>query len=284
MKTTVSSPAMRTILPSLLIAAILYTGCNQTEVQCHWATSPLQVDGQMEDWTNLPKTYFEDLGASLGISNDTHNLYILFRFQNRQWLPLLHQNGLTIWLDKTAEKKKDFGIRYFAKLPLDSTRIRQTQNPQWSGPASRRPPNMQQIEQRAVEEIIILNDDLQLNSIPPDGSYGINASFGIIEGISTYELSVPLPKTDPLKYAIGTQPGQKISLGVEIAAVEPGGLDQMPGGRSGGMPPSGGIPPGGKIGPGMGGGKPPTPQMPKGEKLWVKTTLAKPPAQELTGK
>jgi hypothetical protein len=256
-----------------LLALILIIGCKGERIDSHWTNKPIEVDGLISDWTDLPKRYFEKVGASVGLSNDADNLYILFRFNNHEWLPLLSQGGLTLWLDPLAKKREDFGIRYFAILPTDTARFRNMPE---------RPPvqtsgkrlNMPKIQKRVMEEVIVLNEGKQLNSVPPNGSFGIAASKGNEDGIYTYELSISLADEDPLKYAIGTAPGQEISLGFEIAGMSGGDSPPMQGDR-GGM--SGRMPPGsGKNGHRM-GQRPLMPSMPEGVKFWVKTTLAENP-------
>jgi len=286
------SPRVVWLLPAVLVALMACTGCKSEDVECPWTYEPIKIDGQVSDWTNLPKIYFKKYGASIGVCNDANNLYLLFRFNNHEWLPLLSNGGFTIWLDKTAKNKKDFGIRYFGKLPIDSSLIGRMHNRPLSGSESGSRRNLPPRPERTREEIIVLNDKNQLNSIPPDGSYGVFACVGNESGIFSYEFSIPLPNTDPLKYAIGAEPGHKINLGFEITGMERGDFESprgerggSMGGGGGGMPPGGGMgpgggmPPGGGRGPGMGGGPGPMEQMAKGEKIWVKTTLALPPTQ-----
>ena len=262
-----------------LISLILIIGCKGEKLDCQWTNQPIEVDGLMTDWADLPKMYFEKVGASVGLSNDVDNLYIVFRFNNHKWLPLLSRSGLTIWLDPLAKKKQDFGIRYFAILPVNSTPIEKMRE-QPSEKTSGQRPNLPQMHRRAVEEIIVFSDGKQLNSIPPNGSYGIAACTGNEGGIYTYELSIPLPDDDPLKYAIGANPGQDISIGFEITGMVRSDFQQMrssKGGMSGRMPPGGGKGAGGGRGGGMGGQIPTMHQMPQGEKFWIKTTLTQKP-------
>jgi hypothetical protein len=282
-------PSVKKILPVTLVTLTMFTGCKSENLECPWTKEPIKIDGQAADWTNLPKLYFKDYGASIGVCNDADNLYVLFRFNNHQWLPLLRNGGLTIWLDKTAKDKKDFGIRYFGKLPFDSTQISRWHHRRpgmESNPEGNMPPRLE----RTIEEIIVLNGKNQINSISPDGSYGVYASIGQEEGIFSYEFAIPIRNLDPLKYNIGSEPGRKVSLGFEITGMDRGDFESprgergdAMGGGGGGMPPEGGMPPGGGMGPsggmgpGMGRRQGPMTPMTEGEKIWVKTTLTLPP-------
>lgn len=96
-----------------LLSSTLLAGCKTQEVQTHWSATPVKIDGEMNDWANTPKVYFEDSGLQLGLRNDGENLYILFRFNNEAWARAIRRGGLTLWFDNSGKKKKDFGVRYY---------------------------------------------------------------------------------------------------------------------------------------------------------------------------
>ena len=107
--TTLSAKAL--LLLTLACSTVL-AGCKAFEVQTNWSAAPVQVDGETTEWSSIPTTYFEDIGVQLGLCNDSENLYILFRFGNQTWARAIRMGGVTLWLDNSGKKKKDFGIRY----------------------------------------------------------------------------------------------------------------------------------------------------------------------------
>lgn len=273
----------------LLFSPILLSGCKgQKEVETHWLTKPVQIDGQMTDWTGLPTTYFEDSAVQLGLCNDSDRLYILFRFSNQTWARMIRMSGLTLWLDNSGEKKKAFGVRY-----TGGSSFSELQNPGMAGEGGfwdrLTPEQKERLEQRAVKAdqiTIVGTKDKPEVALPADGSRGPAVAFADLKGIYTYEFSIPLQKSDLATYGINSQTGQAVSLGLEWGLSdedrkrmmeEMGGRGGMgPGGGMGGGPPVGGM--GGRGrggGPGGPGGMSP-PQMPKKQEIWVKTVLALP--------
>jgi hypothetical protein len=299
----------RNLLPVLVISVVLSTGCNSNKIQSHWPKQPIQVDGQATDWEGLPKYYFEDCGVSLGVSNDADNAYLLFRFSNPKWLMSIAKRGVTVWLDGTAKKKKNFGIRYAGRIPLDSTMA--SAGAFGTNLSEEQQQRVRAMQAETTDQIIVFDakEGIEI-SVPPDGMRGPSACLGSADGVFAYEFAIPLETSNRAQYAIGARPGQKIYVGLEFGAMDKEELqksrEQMKEcqargggtGRGGGLgPPSGmqppnGMGPGGGMGRGGGMGPPggtgrgggnPEDQMKKmmeGEKIWVKTYLALPPSEK----
>jgi hypothetical protein len=259
---------------------ILIGGCKNTQVQSHWSAEPVKVDGEMTEWPSGSTVYFEDSGVQLGLRNDSQNLYILFRFGNQAWARAIRMGGLTLWLDDSGKKNKDFGIRY-AGGPSPSE-MQKMEMPNRGGFLDSLTPEQQQrlidMQTAAAHQIIVINkkSDQEI-TISADGSSGPSVSFGSPQGTYTYEFSIPLQKSDVSHYGIGAQSGQAICLGLEWGGISDGDRQRMMHKGSGGME---GGPPGGmrggregrhRGGPGM--------QPTEKQEIWVKTQLASPPAE-----
>jgi hypothetical protein len=250
--------------------------CKNTEVQTHWSAEPVKVDGEMTEWPSGSTVYFEDSGVQLGLRNDNQNLYILFRFSNQAWARAIRRGGLTLWLDDSGKKNKDFGIRYTGGPSLSEL---QKMRPSGEGGFrdSLTPEQQQRLaemEKATADQFTIINKkgDQEI-TLPADGSKGPAGSFASPQGTYTYEFSIPLKKSDVFDYGIGAQPGQTICLGLEWGGMsdrqrtmhEGGGMGRGPYGGGGGMRPGrGGMPRSGM-------------QPPEKQELWVKTQLASPP-------
>lgn len=238
------------------------------------------VDGEMTDWPGGSTAYFEDLSLQLGLRNDNQNLYVLFRFNNQAWAQAIRIGGVTLWLDSSGKKKKDFGIRYTGG-PLPSI-------PQMEGTSDRggfkeamTPEQQQRLSkmEKAMADRITLIDkkNNQEISLRPDGSDGVSVCYASPQGIYTYEFSIPLKRGSAFDCGMGAIPGQTVSLGFEWGGMNKEDRQKIME-RMGGEPPSGGMgggPPGG-----MGGGRRPgggsRPQAAEKQELWVKTRLALP--------
>jgi hypothetical protein len=272
---------------------ILLAGCKKTqEVQTHWSAGPVKVDGEITEWNDIPTNYFEESGVGLGLCNDTEKLYILFRFNNAQWAQAIRMSGLTLWLDNSGKKKKDFGIRYTGGPSLpDQEKLG---GPSGGFQESLTPEQQQRLaemEREMADKITFIDKKgNRETTLGTDGSGGPAVCFDSLGGIYAYEISIPLQKGDAFDCAIGAKPGQTVCLGLEWGGM--GDRQRMRQGMGGGMgPPPGGGPPGGgggmpPGGGGMGGGPPgggkggSGMQQPEKQEVWVKTKLASPPAEQ----
>ncbi|UCE19852.1 MAG: hypothetical protein JSV84_05795 [Gemmatimonadota bacterium] len=277
-----SSPKVFLLLTMTLPALIV--GCKgQQEVEMHWSAHSIQVDGRMTDWTAIPTMFFEERAVQLGLANDSEKLHILFRFGNEMWARFIRMGGLTLWVDNSGEKKKAFGLRYTGGPPLPEG---QGQGMGGEGGfldrlTEEQKERLRQREIKTDQITVVTKDSDSIDTLPIDGSRGPAVSFADLQGIYTYEFSIPLQKSDPTTYGIDAQPGQALGLGLEWGLSDEDRKRMMEemrgGGMRGGM---GGGRPGGVRG-GMGGGwggmgNMPRPQMPGKHEIWVKTVLASP--------
>jgi len=272
----------KALLLLTLAGVILLAGCKNKEVKTHWSAEPVQVDGEMTEWTSGSTVYFEDPGVQLGLRNDNQNLYILFRFSNQAWARAIRMGGVTLWLDDSGKKKKDFGIRYTGGLSLSE--LQKMRPSSKGGFEETLTPEQQQrlveMEETASDQITIIDKkSSQEKTVRADGSGGPAVCFASPQGTYTYEFSIPLKKGDVFGCGIGAEPGQVICLGLEWGGMGKENrqrmMDRMGSGPPGGM--GGGRGGGGRGG--MGGGRGgPRMQPPEEQELWVKTQLASPPA------
>ncbi len=277
----------------LLIGLSLTVGCsnNTRGMESYWTPESIEVDGQLDDWADKPKTYFKDEEVSVGLLNNAENLYILFSFRNDMWARLIRMNGVTIWFDKKGEKNKDFGIRY--KGGPDLAEMREGRGvPMENLPQEQRERFK---EMQGQESQMTIIDKGKHTITTPRGSYGVAVSSSISHGVYTYEFSIPTKEREEKYYSINTGPGQTISVGFEwgLSKGELQGMREemggerergdMGGGPMGGGPMGGGMsPPSGERMPGGGGGmKPPSGgrQLPEKKEIWVKVLLASSPEE-----
>jgi hypothetical protein len=276
--------AAKALLSSALLGFILITGCNTQEVQTYWSAAPVKVDGEMTEWPSGSTAYFEDLGVQLGLRNDDQNLYLLFRFNNQNWARAIRMGGMTLWLNNSGKKKKDFGIRYTGGPSLSDQKMLGTSDR--GGFRQAMTPEQQQrfleMEQDTVGQITVVDKKSnQEMTMRADGSGGMVVSFSSSQDIYTYEFSIPLHKGDVFDCGIGAEPGQAISLGVEWGGMSKEDREKMREGMGGGPPGGGSGPPPGGMGGGPPGGKGGGRGMQPTEKqeLWVKTQLALPSSE-----
>lgn len=281
-------PAILLSLPIILSLAI--SGCKTEQIQCHWPSQPIIIDGQMTEWEDRANIYFEENGVLLGLRNDDENLYILFRFRDRSWLRAIRMTGLTIWLDGQGNKDKTFGIRYNG-IPLPDDSSFTGVGGQNINTANMPPGMMERMAERLRDmpvQLTVIDENrwYEPMAVPEDGSRGPAVAFSDARGFYTYEFSIPLAESTDDTYGLNSAPGQIIGIGGEWGDMDMDDLkpsrgnmsggrgDGMGGGRGGGMGGGKGGGMGGRPG-GMGGNRL---EMPEKQEFWLKTELAVSPA------
>jgi len=253
------------------------------KIASHWAgDNPLKVDGDGRDWENYPVKYFRDQEVSVGLANDSANLYVLMRFRDAKWMRTIRMTGLNLYFDNKGGKKKRFTLTYRggpdpSQLKgLDSMDMGPGGRGEMSDEMKSRMEERMK-ERKGQEFVCAIDDQIYDKPIPSDGSEGPRAAAVYEEGFFTYEFSVPLKEYVVRFYGIDAQPDGAVGIGLSWGDMSelkqemrgegsPGGM--MGGGRGGGM--GGGPPGGGMGGPPGGAGR----ELPKKQEIWIKSTLA----------
>lgn len=269
----------------ILLCGLFLIGCKKEILQSGWPTEKMTTDGSAHDWSNLKSfKLFNEIGVVAGVSNDSTDLRILFRFKNSQWARAIVMNGLTIWIDPSDGKKKKFGMRYaggpnLSELPNFGERMGRFGESMTDEQKDRFESRQKRRGDRI--EIIDKNRDTVL-FIPRDGSKGPAVAYASDKGIYTYEFSIPMGSPVGEYYAIETAPGRAISIGIEwggMSKEDRKAMEEMRKERAGG----GGGRRGGFGGGGRGGGGSRSGGMGRGgmeaQEYWLKVVLAKAPVR-----
>ncbi len=231
------------LIVTTLAGVSLFISCKPPEIPCSWCPDPILIDGQRDEWRNIPFSYFEKENIVLAMCNDSNNLYIMYSFNDPRWARIITISGLTLWLDAGGKKNKDFGIRFYGgpipdSLVLSGDRFFEMMPSE----------QMDKRRNRGSELTIIDKKQNQEYTVPINGSSGPSVGFGTFNDIFTYEFAIPLENKDSAQTGIKAGPRDKIALGAEW-----GGFDRKDMRNKMGRPPGDGIMIGGRGG-GMGGG------------------------------
>ncbi len=299
--TSIKSFAWYTItLFSLIVLLASFLWGKNVEVASQKAAQGIKVDGQISDWPENAMTFLEEQQATVGLCNDSANIYVLVCSRKADWARTVKMTGLRVYLDAKGTQKKDFSIKFtggptreqiMAAGGEKDTARRREMPPEMQGKTN------QQRKEPASKFICVQKDVISEKEIPVDGTEGPAVAFGVDKGFFIYEFSVPLKESGVRSYGLGVTPGKKIGLGLLWGEMDksnmPEGMGggEGPGGGQGGGPDGGsggGMPPGGGRGGGMGGpggggpgggqGGPPGGgrggfEMPKKQEVWMKVQL-----------
>jgi hypothetical protein len=270
--------------------------CKDATVAAQWTQQIVTFSGQRSDWPNGSIGSLEGKEASLGLSNDSQNVYVMLFFRNEQWARMIKSTGLTLWLDPQGKKKKQFMVKLVGGPSWEDLMKASGRDP--AKQQDRMPPGMDyKMKEKQGSDTTFTcfqKDYIIEKPIPLNGQEGPAAVFATDKGFFIYEFSVPLKESSVLYYGLGARPGQNISLGLIWGEMDQehmrgkgegseggmgGGMGGGPGGgggMGGGMGgPGGGMGPGGGPGGQRGGGF----KMPEKQEVWLKVQLAVPESE-----
>ncbi len=73
------------------------------------------LDGDDSDWNPTPSIYLEESLRAVSIAHDRENLFIMFRFADRDLARIIMRRGVILWFNgdgKAKTKDEDFAVRY----------------------------------------------------------------------------------------------------------------------------------------------------------------------------
>ena len=94
---------LKSVSISILLAILIISGCKKMELPSAWTTTPIVIDGNIDDWGDKPTTYFEGQDMMAAICNDSTNLYLHFRTRNFMTASLIRKTGITIYIDNQGK-------------------------------------------------------------------------------------------------------------------------------------------------------------------------------------
>ncbi len=274
------SIAIKAFVLSLLVVVSPLTTWATHKVESHTRIDEITVDGDIEDWENVPTLYLEESLRVVALSHDDTSLYVMFRFGDSRLAESLMRRGVILWVNGDGKKKNKndaFGVRYAGSQQIadglqnqgsasghEFRANRSSDGEEW------RPPQDLMAMRAEPGELVVIRDGVKDVITDTDPSR-FHAASTQIDGVYAYELRLPIdeiggrvaetPTSEPRELAIGIQIGGLTEAEKELMQTamqekrnSMGGSGGM-GGRSsggGGGRSSGGM--GGKGGMGGSGG------------------------------
>jgi hypothetical protein len=193
---------------------------------------------------------------------------------------------MILWFNTEGGKNKTLGIKYPIGRPMMSPEEREKMRTDMeTAPQKKRP-----AAQALSNELEILQDSKVPIRTSINNLKGIQISLKRSTGLIVYEVKIPLQANPDLPFAIGTQQGSEIGIGIEIPKMSPtmnrasrsaggqsggmGGRGGSTGGRGGSMGGRGGSMGGGGMGGRSGGMTGQQARMQRGVKIWATVQLS----------
>jgi hypothetical protein len=256
---------LRHLIPvlALFVVPIVVAAAARPHFDSQRRDGAITVDAKFDDWYgNLQP--FADQPVSIQTLNDGEFLYLRLTASDPAARMQIMRQGMTVWFDPQGGTKKKLGIKYPV---VERGAGPDDERGGFGGRGGRgrrdRPEGAEETSTSPTDRVDILGpgkDDAR--SLTRDHLSGIDVAIRSEQGTLQYELRVPLAHTGDRPYAIDTQPGKTIGVGIETQKPQQrsfgegggggfGGGGGGMGGHGGGMGGRGG---GGRGGGGRGGG------------------------------
>lgn len=274
---------MKHSITPLLLVVILSAGAMASE-KTHFVSqlrdAAIVADGDFGDWYGNLQPFGEH-PVSLQALNDKDYLYLRLTASDAGTRMEIMRLGLTVWFDPSGGDKKKFGIRYPVVEHGSGPGEEDERGAGRHGSGRPRGGEEGMEPLHAADRVDILGpgkDDAR--SLTHQALSGVDVAVRMDQGILRYELKVPLVRSDEHPYAIGTEAGKTIGVGLETGKFEQphhegrgggGGFGGMGGGRGGAM---GGHGDGGGRGGGESRGEGRGFEPPKPLKAWATIAIA----------
>jgi hypothetical protein len=253
-------------------------GCEEQKLNSNWLDREIIIDAKSDDWLDT-LYYFESEMVSLGFFNDESHLYVCMLAEHPMLQAQVVGQGFTLWFDPVGGKEKVFGIKF--PIGMQGTREQMAFMRTQENELDR--DKMRKAFEKSLADLEVLGPRDVKKLIPVEEAKGIEVKVRNETGLFVYELRVPLKPDEEHPFAIGTDAGNAIGIGLEIPEIKRDEMRKEMQGRmggQGGMPPGGGRGGMGGMGGGMGrrGGQ--RPKMPNGLDVWATLQLSSNQNQE----
>lgn len=200
---------MKMSLAVLLLFTLFLPACKTLELNSRWRDTEVTIDGNASEWEGKLSS-LEDRDVRFGVVNDSRDLYFCLVTADRDLQRQIMRAGLTLWFDRKAGEDKTFGIRF--PLPQFTANEGERRERPFDRPPDStmefRPPLSSEVEVFGPEE-----HKSQHMTLMETG--GIDVRLGYTHNTLVYEAKIPLTDYGPTPFAIGTQPGSTIGIGIE---------------------------------------------------------------------
>jgi len=206
-----------------LVIILISLACKKQEITSQYIENEIMIDGVDSDWQNIPMQYIEKVGGTVGIANDSSNLYILFKFNDQNLARKIIQRGLVIWLDKS----KKTGVRYRGSFSIFQSLPKRSENEN----RSRQPRSFDRGRMENLGAIMLINHD-ERALIRGNHPGEPQAASDIVDGTYCYEFAIPIGDSEENPFALEVNKNNKSNLGFEIGYIDPQKREEMMSRRS----------------------------------------------------
>jgi hypothetical protein len=209
--------ASKTFWIIIAASAVIATATAKEKlVNSTWCATPLRIDGTNNDWQRATLTFEKKVQSDFAFMNDADYLYVLFIFNDPQYLSSIEQTGMTVYFNVAGKKKKDYGVRFLQNKISARQYIAMLEKREGTLSEAEKDRILSNPDYMIYDFELINKKAGEKAAKPPSDAkpaiYRIHQDKG--KKIA-FEMAVPLAKVAELAPGIGTEPGKIIKVGFE---------------------------------------------------------------------
>jgi hypothetical protein len=192
------------------------SAAEEPQATSQWLSSPLNIDGETDDWADVTLFKQEKMGIDLCFKNNDDTLFLLFKYNDRKFMSSVTQTGLTIWFNTEGKKKKLFGILFRQQSVPAQNYIAFLER---QGQTLSDEKKTELLNQRTIKfyTTYVVDKKGKVIGPPSDGTEYSPAFFRVkMENrLPVYEFAVPLNKAGDALPGVGAASGESVTIGFE---------------------------------------------------------------------
>src|SRR4030042_5988 len=190
----------------------------ENTVQSTWTATPLQIDGQKEEWLGDAMTFEKGVGVDYAFRNDGRDLYVLLIFKDPKFLSSIDMTGITLYPNTLGKKDKDWGVK-FVKKTVNGAQLIEYMEKMGQPLSEARKEELKDKPQFIVFEATAVNKKGEeiFPAAPVQDIDLPGFRVGRGENMALYEFRIPLVSREVHPAGIGTEPGEDIETGTDLA-------------------------------------------------------------------
>ena len=177
-----------------------------------WTETPANIDGSGQEWDAATLATWKKDGVNYGFKNDGEFVYVLFIFNDPQYVSSIAQTGMTIYLNTEGKKKKDYGIR-FIRQRLSADQMIALMESQQGALTDEQKATVKQKQAYFVQKYEIVNKKGE--AVEGQAQAVKKATFRSAKmgNTTVYEFAIPLERPLPTAPGVGATPGSQFKIG-----------------------------------------------------------------------
>lgn len=214
---------MKKLLGSALLLTlfVLINGCEDQAVKSAWRSINIKIDGSQLDWDNNVN-YSPDLGISMGLMNDSQNVYLCLNIKNPFAIERILKTGFIVWFNSAADSDT-VGVEYPIGIAPHEPFKRKSDSTEDNSKDTTKTKDtltmhirLEDLVKRQIKYNIINEDKTIVESDSAGSEHPVETAISYRAGQLVYELRMPLLKNGSAPYAINASPGQMINVGFQV--------------------------------------------------------------------